>query len=135
MQKVTCKRCGRTLTSPESIKRGYGPRCFKIAHLQEKNQEQNQELEEIQEEKITTEIDFLKCEINMIKRQLKQAQYRPIVHEARPIERIKREEQRPEKNINMTNFSTVINELKTIFTQGDPKKMLIHIPKEEAKII
>ena len=146
MEKVTCKRCGRALTSPESIKRGYGPKCFKITQLQEKSQEvkiQNEVQKiEISEQKntpkehmITSEIDFLKCEINMIKRQLKQAQYGTIVHESRPIERIRREEHRPERNVNMTNFSTVINELKTIFTQGDPKKMLIHVPKEELKII
>jgi len=143
MEKITCKRCGRALTSPESIKRGYGPRCFKITQLQEKNIVQSQELiqkpqnkkDEKEEQVITSEIDFLKCEINMIKRQLKQAQYRPIIHESRPIERIKREEQRPERNIHMSNFSTVINELKTIFTEGDPKKLLVHIPKEEARII
>jgi len=146
MEKVTCKRCGRTLRSQESIKRGYGPKCFKITQLQEINKEQEIIIDEekntidepkiiSEEQTISSEIDFLKCEINMIKRQLRQAQYKPIIHESRPIERIKREEHRPERNINMTNFSTVINELKTIFTQGDPKRMLIHIPKEEVKII
>jgi len=129
MEKVTCKRCGRALRSQESIKRGYGPKCFKITQLQDKNQDKNQD------KKITSEIDFLKCEINMIKRQLKQSQHKIFAHESRPIERIKKEEKRPERNFNMVNFSTVINELKTIFTQGDPKSMLIHVQKEEVKII
>lgn len=124
MEKITCKRCGRPLRSQDSIKRGYGPKCFKIIHIEGK----------IQEEKITNEIDFLKCEINMIKRQLKQSQHATIVHESRPIERIKKNENRPEKNPSMENFSTVINELKTIFNQGDPKRMLIRVPKEEIKI-
>jgi len=146
MEKVTCKRCGRTLRSQESIKRGYGPKCFKITQLQETTQEKKIIIDEqkithdeqkiiYEDQNISSEIDFLKCEINMIKRQLKQTQYKSIAHESRPIERIRREEHRPERNINMTNFSTVINELKTIFTQGDPKKLLIHVPKEEVKII
>ncbi|MFX1274671.1 MAG: DUF6011 domain-containing protein [Promethearchaeota archaeon] len=124
MEKTNCKRCGRALRSQESIKRGYGPKCFKITQLQEKTQET----------KITSEIDFLKCEINMIKRQLRQSQNNIIVHKAQPIEKINRDEHRPERNLNKANFSVVIKELKDMFTQGDPRKMLMHVPREEIKI-
>lgn len=32
-----CKKCGRILTNPESIKRGYGATCFRIVQLQQEN--------------------------------------------------------------------------------------------------
>lgn len=30
---VKCKLCGKELTDPESIARGYGPECYKKAKL------------------------------------------------------------------------------------------------------
>ncbi|MFW9881365.1 MAG: DUF6011 domain-containing protein [Candidatus Thorarchaeota archaeon] len=123
MEKITCNRCGRPLRSTESIKKGYGPKCFKIIQLQKKSPENE----------LKTEIDFLKCEINMIKRQLKNSQSISPGPRSEPIDRIKREENLPERNKDITNFNMVINELKTIFNQGDPKKNLAHIPNNIVK--
>lgn len=124
MDPISCKRCGRALRSPESIKRGYGLKCFKIIQLREK----------FPEPELKNEIEFLKCEINMIKRHLKQSQNTIPGPQSEPIERIKREENGPERNIDIINFNTVINELKIVFNQGDPKKNLIHVPCEIIKI-
>lgn len=30
MEKSNCLRCGKPLTDPESVRRGYGPECFRI---------------------------------------------------------------------------------------------------------
>jgi len=30
---VYCARCGRVLTNPKSIKRGYGPKCWERIHM------------------------------------------------------------------------------------------------------
>ncbi len=35
-ENIRCKRCNRILTSKESIKRGYGLKCYRIVQLQEK---------------------------------------------------------------------------------------------------
>ncbi|MFX1399023.1 MAG: DUF6011 domain-containing protein [Promethearchaeota archaeon] len=124
MSPKTCKRCGKILTSQESIERGYGPRCFKIVHLQANSRES----------KLETEVNFLKCEINMIKRQLKQAQNYSQYQNINPIERIQKEEDRPERDSNKINFNVVIKELKVIFNRGNPRENLVHIPEEEIKI-
>ena len=34
-EKVYCKKCGRLLKTPDSIKRGYGYSCWKIHILEE----------------------------------------------------------------------------------------------------
>lgn len=117
MEKPTCKRCGRTLKSPESIKRGYGLKCFKIIQLQENSNDA----------KLTNEINFLKCEINMIKRQLKQSKNIIYNKNLEPIERIKKDLERPERDSNKVNFNVVIKELKVIFNNGDLKKYLTPI--------
>ena len=51
-----CKKCGRVLTNPKSIELGYGKICYRSIQLMEP------------EEDLRAEIDFLKCEINTLKR-------------------------------------------------------------------
>ena len=56
-----CKRCGRVLKSPESIKRGYGKTCYRIVQFQETTKS------EVKTE-VNQEIAFLKLEIRTLKR-------------------------------------------------------------------
>lgn len=47
---MICLRCGRTLKNPDSIKRGFGPGCYKkmkLEHMKD-NTEQAKEIEELE---------------------------------------------------------------------------------------
>ena len=100
---VKCKRCGRKLTSEESIKRGYGMTCYRIIQLQ--NQETKPETNQ--------ELAFLKCEIKMLKRMFKQIKTSGVIID--PIERIKQDNHRPERDANRGDMANVITEMKEIF--------------------
>ena len=85
-EKVRCKRCNRVLTNKESIKLGFGKRCYSLI-LQEKENKQ------IPSSKLENEVQFLKCEINMLKRELKGVKStNSIAYRDEPIERIKQDE-------------------------------------------
>ena len=85
-EKVRCKRCNRVLTNKESIKLGFGKRCYSLI-LQEKENKQ------IPSSKLENEVQFLKCEINMLKRELKGIKStNSIAYRDEPIERIKQDE-------------------------------------------
>ena len=104
-----CKRCNRILSHPESIQRGYGSTCYRIMQTN-KDQEKNQFQKEIQ---------FLKCEIKFLKRQLQEIKQKGILlNNFESIERIKQEDFTPEKNKFKMNFNFVIKELKIMF-DGD----------------
>lgn len=103
---VRCKRCGHTLTSPESIKRGYGKTCARIVKLQEANKP------EVKPE-VNQEIAFLKLEIKTLKRMFKQIQLKGSIE---PIERIKRSRPEQKLNGNEANFGSVMKEMKEIFS-------------------
>jgi hypothetical protein len=91
---MRCKRCGRPLTSELSIKRGYGPTCY-------------------QKNKLTDEIDFLKCEVKMLKRLFRQAKFSTTVE---PIERVKKVEIRAK--LSESPMGAVMEELKDLFLSG-----------------
>ncbi len=61
-ENIRCKRCNRILTSKESIKRGYGLKCYRIVQLQER--EPAFDMEEIKKfiiseiQRILKEFDF-----------------------------------------------------------------------------
>ncbi|MFX1567830.1 MAG: DUF6011 domain-containing protein [Promethearchaeota archaeon] len=110
MSECRCKRCGRVLTNKKSIKRGYGSICYQIVQLNEPKPKTN----EIPTEMIN-EIDFLKMEINFLKRQLKELRLSGVQINTDAIERIRKEPETPEKIENKVNFIVVINELKLIF--------------------
>jgi len=99
-----CKRCGRILKSPESIKRGYDKTCARIVELQKANKS---------EPEINSEIAFLKCEIKTLKRMFKQIQVNGVRID--PIERLR--QNRPEQEVsgNKAKFGNVIAELKKKF--------------------
>ena len=107
MPEHKCKRCGRKLSNKLSIERGYGAKCYKIIQFQETKPEIKPE--------INQEIAFLKCEIKTIKRMFKQIRTSGVIVD--PIERIRQDEQRPEREPNKCNMASVITELKERFSK------------------
>ncbi len=103
---IKCKRCNRILTSKESIERGYGGKCFRIIQLQKNDMNRDQD------------IQFLKSEVKFLKRQLKELKQNNFVSNIDPIERIKQDQHRPERDQFKIEFNVVVKELKIIF-QGE----------------
>jgi hypothetical protein len=113
---VRCKRCNRVLTNEKSIKLGYGKICYRILILHGKKiiQEEYKEIPKLEDA-----VNFLKCEVKMIKRQLRELKFtKSVYYQENPIERIKREEA-----IKITDpllkqyreaFKECINELKEV---------------------
>lgn len=122
-----CKRCGRILRNKVSIARGYGPTCYRLS------QQNEMERGNISDIKIKSELDFLKCEIKMLKRLLKQAKCNSIHNNniSDPIERIKRDEHRPERNESKIAMSNVIGELKSLFKNGNYRDLLVAVPAND----
>lgn len=83
MSYENCLRCGRKLTNPTSKERGYGRTCFKIKQFQEKNKVN---------EEVLREINFLKCEIKMLKNLYHNIKNKGTIYHKDAIERIRREE-------------------------------------------
>ncbi|MFW9772953.1 MAG: DUF6011 domain-containing protein [Candidatus Heimdallarchaeota archaeon] len=112
---VLCKRCGRVLKSAKSIELGYGPTCYKIINLQD-NPINVQE-----------EIKFLKMEIKLVKNIMRELRTNNFTScQNSPIIKIRKEEKRPEREINKGQMIEVIQELKTCFQtcDGDVKNLL-----------
>lgn len=110
-----CKRCGRVLKSAKSIKLGYGPTCYRITKFHDNPLN------------IQEEIKFLKLEINMLKkalRELKSNNFSP--HQESPILRIRKEERSPEIDAKKNQMIQVIQELKIQFQNcnGDVRSLL-----------
>jgi len=121
---VFCKRCGRKLTSAKSIKLGYGPTCYRKITLQKSSQVNSNKIEE--------ELKFLKIELKMVKKTLRELRANPIqstgvrFSQSSPIVRIRREESRPERDVNKGRMTKVIQELKACFQNcnGDVRSLL-----------
>lgn len=118
--KTYCKRCNRELKNPESIKLGYGKKCFILSQFENKDNCNSE---------ILNTLNFLKCEINMIKLQMKQLKQNGNNGNSKveAIERIKREVvKKDDKFVN--NMNSVIAEMKELFVSvKDVKDLLIHI--------
>lgn len=164
-----CKRCGRELTTPESVKRGYGSICYRIIASRDAKkwrlkirkaintikykkpkktpviQEPNQELTNF-----VSEINFLKCEINMFKRQLREIKTikttnnivnitnTQVNHQDIIIERIRREEEAKEIDPVLRQykkaFREVVSELKEVLKIRKAKIEEDEIKLSEVKI-
>jgi len=110
-----CKRCGRVLKSPKSIKLGYGPTCYKIMkfHGNPLN--------------VQDEIKFLKLEINMLKKALRELKSNNFTsHQGSPIIRIRKEEKSLKMDANKNHMIQVIQDLKNQFQNcnGNVKSLL-----------
>ncbi len=118
---VFCKRCGRVLKAARSIKLGYGPTCYNIIKFQESPIN------------IEEEIKFLKIEINLVKRIIRELKTNKYTsYQTLPIIKIRKEEERPERDINRGQMTEVIQELKACFEScnGDVKSLLKPIQME-----
>jgi hypothetical protein len=113
METISCKRCNRVLTSQESIKLGYGKKCYRIIKLQENMHESNNDL--ILE--LVDRVRKLELDNYFMKIQLK---HRAIVSNinVEAIERIKQDRHRPERNEMKVQFNVIVKELKVIFNEG-----------------
>jgi len=119
---VFCKRCGRVLKSARSIKLGYGPTCYRIIKCQENPIN------------IEEEIKFLKIEINMVKRTIRELKTNKATScQTFPILKMRKEESHPERDTSKGQMIEVIQELKTCFQNcnGDVKSLLKSIQIEE----
>ena len=115
-----CKRCGRVLKSARSIKLGYGPTCYRIVKFHDNPIN------------IQEEIKFLKIEINMLKKIIRELNFNKVTsYQASPIIKIRNEESNLESDINKGQMKEVIQELKNCFQNcnGNIKSLLkpIHI--------
>lgn len=125
---TNCKRCGKELKNPNSIKLGYGKTCYRIITLQETKKEETNELTEV----IST-IRFLKCEINMMKIQMKSMKQNGI--STNSIERIKQDEHRPERDTNIGNMADVMNEFQELISSvSETHQLLTHIETNRPSI-
>ena len=112
---VCCKRCGRVLKSPKSIKLGYGPTCYRLIKLHDNPLN------------IQEEIKFLKVEMNMLKKILRELKAdRTTSYHTAPIIDIKKEESSSGRDVNKYQMIEVIQELKNCFQvcNGDVKRLL-----------
>ncbi|UCD00386.1 MAG: hypothetical protein JSV23_05700 [Promethearchaeota archaeon] len=110
-----CKRCGRVLKSSKSIKLGYGPTCYRIVKFHDNSIN------------IQDEIKFLKIEINMLKKVIRELKSnKSIPYQASPIIKIRNKERNLERDINKGQMKEVIQELKNCFQNcnGDVKSLL-----------
>ncbi len=114
MINLKCKRCNRELKSKESQERGYGKTCYRIVNLSK-------------QEKPIDDITFLKMEINMLKKMLRNLTKNGI----KAIERIKNDS--PKRNEQVSQFNECVRELKGIFNceQWDYRNVLVPINPRE----
>ncbi|MFX1567752.1 MAG: DUF6011 domain-containing protein [Promethearchaeota archaeon] len=107
-----CLRCGRKLTNLISKERGFGRTCFKIKQMEKENKVN---------EEVLREINFLKCEIKMLKGLYHQIKTNGIRYQEDPIERIKREEsakiEDPLLSKYRNAFKECISELKEVLKE------------------
>ena len=106
-----CLRCGRKLTSEKSIALGYGSKCYRITLLQKPVEDTN------------SDISFLKMEITMLKRQIKELKLSGVKHDV-AIERIVNttvSKNDPE----FVEMGQVVREMKSIFSDPEWKSKLL----------
>lgn len=123
MEKMRCKLCGRILTNPESIKRGYGKTCYNVVQFKQDNT-------------LEDDVNFLKFEVKFLKRQLAELKrYGTSVQKANTeaIERIK-QETRKEQSPNQVNMVVVIKELKVLLQQNKEDILKKKLSDEELGI-
>lgn len=99
--RYVCKTCGKT---------------YKILTWFNKHVEKFQhDLDPIELLDNNQEIQFLKCEINFLKRQFRELKVCGSIFKIDPIERVKQDRHRPEREQFKVQFNVVVQELKMIF--------------------
>ena len=131
MMHTHCLKCNKPLKNKLSMKLGYGKTCYRIISLEKPISNKSNESNHIV--KLQQTIDFLKCEINMIKLQL--TSIKSNSNSNVPIERNKKELTRIEQEPNKNNMCNVLNELKELFNENtNVKHFLIHIELDKKRI-
>ena len=125
MSYTKCLRCNKELRNENSKKFGYGKTCYRIIQMEKQLKVENIDSDKIKE--LTEIIQFLKCEINMIKTQMKTLKMNSSIT-VNSIERIKSEVKRPEQNLKINDMNNCLKEMKELFNQNtDIKSFLVHI--------
>ena len=114
MEIVRCKRCNRVLTSQESIKLGYGPRCFRIIHLNGNLLGPNNDL--VLE--LVDRVRKLELDNNFMKIQLKHKVFVGKSQDSDLNWDIPKEVKEIRNEYKIT-FNVVVKELKVIFNSDD----------------
>jgi len=107
MDQIRCKRCNRVLKNPISVERQYGAVCFSIINS---NTPKRQNFESFQKD-----IDFLKLEIQTIKRMIRNNN--GLGHQDISIERIVKSQDvssNPQLNEYRLAFQECVNELREV---------------------
>ena len=111
MSEIRCKRCNRILKNKLSIEHGYGDKCYRIIQLNKK--EPNESIID----ELLNRVRKLELDNSFMKHQLK---HKTIVNSnVESIERIKLDEQRPERNEFKIQFNVVVKELKIVFNKDN----------------
>jgi len=108
---IKCKRCGRKLSSPKSIERGYGAKCYKIIQL---NNQESKPDDSILEE-LLNRVRKLELDNNFMKHQLKHKTFVSGSKDSELDWDIPKEvkEIRDKSKI---QFNVIVKELKVVFT-------------------
>jgi len=130
-----CQRCGRKLKDLNSRIRGYGKRCWEVIQLERAKDKfiKNSEITTLMTlpsldkiynkiNNLENQVNFLKCENKMIKTQIKQLKTNNIKN-TKIIERIKKDENRTERDGNKVNMIVVIKELKVVLEERKGKNL------------
>lgn len=88
-----------------------------IDETEEETIKEEHEKTEASVQGIVNDIQFMKCELNFLKHQFKAMKNNGTNGYTTPIERIKQDNHRPERNLNKTNFGSVITEMKKMFSR------------------
>ena len=112
MENIKCKLCNRVLTNPESIKLGYGKKCYRVFQLQQSALQEANELIEMKQKwsQLSLKCSVLERKLNNI--------LASGIQTNNPIERVKR----PEKFVSTEEDRLKVlihQELKSIFTNKE----------------
>jgi len=109
-----CLRCGRQIKKKSSIERGYGERCFRIVNLQKPAVDTE------------SEISFLKMEITMLKRQIKELKVSGVQRDVEIVRIQKKAGQVSSEELKLKGM--IHQELISIFSDPDWKaKLLVNV--------
>ncbi|GAG82325.1 unnamed protein product [marine sediment metagenome] len=109
-----CKRCGRELRSEESIKRGFGKRCYRIVQLNQKSQETiTSDITEL-----LNRIRKLELDNNFIKTQLKHKRFTTTKHSDEDLDWNIKPEVKEKIDTYKIEFNVIVKELRVYFNSN-----------------
>lgn len=114
MPEIRCKRCNRVLKNKESIKLGYGAKCYRIIELQEQQNTPNEDYTELK-----NKCNQLSLKYTILERKLQKLIENGVSDSNLNwnVNRNKPDTHRPERNTQVVRFNMVVKELRVIFTE------------------